>query len=322
MNILITSAGRRVSLVQAFKRELKKVFPKSKVMVTDAAPQLSAASQAADESFIIPRVNHPDYISILIDICVANNVKLVIPTIDHELLLLANNEKILNDHGIYPIISSVKFVKICRDKRFTHEFFNSKGIEVAKEYTKENYEFPMYIKPYDGSRSVDNYVVKAQDELKSYHFENDKLMFLEYLNRDLYDEYTCDLYYDKKGILKCAVPRKRIEVRDGEVSKGLTVHNELVPFIKKNLATIEGAKGCLTTQFFMHKKNYGIKGIEINPRFGGGFPLTYAAGANYPNWIIREYLLDEQIEDGFSSWEPNLLMLRYDAEIFLHVYQG
>jgi len=79
---------------------------------------------------------------------------------------------------------------------------------------------------------------------------------------------------------------------------------------------VDGARGCLTVQFFLNKKTNHIVGIEINPRFGGGYPLSYLAGANFPGWIIQEYLLNESIEYS-ETWEDNLLMLRYDHEILV-----
>jgi carbamoyl-phosphate synthase large subunit len=142
------------------------------------------------------------------------------------------------------------------------------------------------------------------------------LMFLEYLDKDKYQEFTCDLYYGKDSHLKCVVPRKRIEVRDGEVNKGKTEKNILIDFIYERLKIINGARGCLTAQFFKHKESEKIIGIEINPRFGGGYPLSYKAGANYPKWIIEEYLLDKTIEP-YDAWKDNLLMLRYDKEVFV-----
>ena len=78
----------------------------------------------------------------------------------------------------------------------------------------------------------------------------------------------------------------------------------------------------MTSQFFKHKNNNSIYGIEINPRFGGGFPLSYLAGANFPKWIIQEYLFDLEIEESFDVWENNLLMIRYDDEILVHGYHG
>ncbi|MGI9550969.1 MAG: ATP-grasp domain-containing protein [Aurantibacter sp.] len=322
MNILISSAGRRVSLVRAFQKELAKVFPQGKVFASDANPELSGACQIADGFFKVPRVTDSQYFEVLISECKKANIALMIPTIDAELLPLSKNKSLLEEHGITAIIASSDFVAKCRDKRQIHHFFESKGVAVAKEYDKNNFELPLFIKPVDGTRSIDTYLIRNEDELTDYHFENEKLMFLQYLDHELYDEFTCDLYYGKDNLLKCAVPRKRLEVRDGEVNKALTANNSLESYIRQNLGRIDGAVGCLTAQFFVHKNESKIYAIEINPRFGGGYPLSYLAGANFPQWIIEEYLSGKEIDDKFDCWEDELLMIRYDDEILVHGYKG
>jgi carbamoyl-phosphate synthase large subunit len=120
--------------------------------------------------------------------------------------------------------------------------------------------------------------------------------------------------------LKCVVPRKRIAVRSGEISKGLTCNNLLVDYVINKLSVIEGAIGCLTIQVFFNEKIQRVVGIEINPRFGGGYPLSYLAGANFPKWIIEEYLFNKEISYS-NKWEPNLLMLRYDDEVLVYNYE-
>ncbi|WP_178988421.1 ATP-grasp domain-containing protein [Winogradskyella schleiferi] len=323
MNILITSAGRRVSLVRSFQTELKKLNPLGKVFATDADPIMSAACQIADGFFKVPYLDEPGYIDKLLKYCKTHDISLIIPTIDTELHDLAKYKERLKQEGISVVISSLDFISKCRDKRIIHRFFEEHNVNVAKEYAKEDYKLPLFIKPTDGSRSVDTYIIKSQEDLTEYHFSNEKLMFLEYLDHDEYDEYTCDLYYGKDHYLKCVVPRKRVEVRDGEVYKALTVRNILVPYLKKNLNFIDGAVGCLTAQFFLHKNDeQKIFAIEINPRFGGGYPLTYLSGANYSRWIIEEYMLDKSIAEQFDIWENNLLMIRYDDEILVHGYKG
>ncbi|EPR69726.1 hypothetical protein ADIWIN_4001 [Winogradskyella psychrotolerans RS-3] len=322
MNILITSAGRRVSLIRSFQKEINKINKDSKVFATDADPILSAACQIADGFFKVPRLDAPDYISVLINFCKTHNISLIVPTIDTELLELAKNKEKFKQEGIEVVISSVDFVSKCRNKRVIHQFFESHNVSVAKEYEKDNYSLPLFIKPIDGSRSVDTYLIRTKEDLTDYHFSNEKLMFLEYIDHEEYDEFTCDLYFSKDHILKCVVPRKRIEVRDGEVYKALTVRNSLVPYIKKNLNKINGAVGCLTAQFFLHKDdNEKIYAIEINPRFGGGYPLSYLSGANFTKWIIEEYLYDKSIEEKFDAWESDLLMIRYDDEVLVHGYK-
>jgi len=322
MNILITSAGRRVSLVEAFKKELKSLFPKGKVMATDFNANLSAACQVSDKAFQLPLVSDKDYFDHLLKICLDHDIRLIIPTIDTELLLLAKKEKQFLAHGIKPIVASEQFIEMCRDKRKIHVFFEENDIQIAKEYSKYDYELPVFIKPKNGSRSVDTYTITKHEQFTKYHFQNDDLMFLKYLDHDKFDEYTCDLYYDKTHHLKCVVPRKRIEVRDGEVNKCVTEKGDLVTYLKERLNFIDGAIGCLTAQFFKHKETNEIYGIEINGRFGGGYPLSYFVGANYPKWILQEYLLEDDITiDYYAEWEENMLMLRYDKEVLVHDYQ-
>lgn len=322
MNILITSAGRRVSLVRAFQKELGKINKDSQVFAADANPNLSSACHVADGNFGLPFLSENSYIEVLQDKCKEHGIKLIIPTIDTELAILAEHRTLFESIGIKIVISDTDFVTICRDKRLVHQFFSSKGIATAKEYQRDNYTLPMFLKPWDGSRSVDTYLIRTTDDLKEFHFANEKLMFLEYLDQSVYDEYTCDLYYAMDHTLKCVVPRKRLEVKDGEVNKGLAQKNSLIPYIQKYLSKIDGARGCLTAQFFMDKKAEKIYGIEINPRFGGGYPLSYLAGANFPKWLIEEYILDKALDDQFDCWEDNLLMLRYDDEILVRGYQG
>ena len=142
---------------------------------------------------------------------------------------MAKRKKEFIEKGIKFIVSDKDFVLKCRDKRQIHTFFETHKVAVAKEYDKKNYTLPLFIKPIDGSRSVDTYLIQKESDLTKYHFENDKLMFLEYLDHKVYDEYTCDLYYDTSHTLRCAVPRKRIEVRDGEVNKGCLLYTSPSP---------------------------------------------------------------------------------------------
>lgn len=321
INILITSAGRRVSLVESFQKEILEYGMDSKVYTADANPEYSAACNISDRYFKVKLLSDPDYIADLLKICLEFEIKLVIPTIDTELALLALNAEMFRQLGVNVLISEIKLVNICRDKRLTHKLFIDLGIDVAKQYDKIKPIFPLFIKPYDGSCSIDTYKITTREMLTEYHFTNDKLLFLEYVDPNEHTEFTIDLYYDKLSNLKCIVPRERIEVRSGEVNKGITRKNFLVDFIKARLLNLEGARGCITLQAFVNNTNNRVIGIEINPRFGGGYPLSYLAGANFSKWIIDEYLLNKEI-DSFNDWEDNLLMLRYDNEILVHDFKA
>ncbi|MGV0926010.1 ATP-grasp domain-containing protein [Empedobacter sp. ULE_I145] len=320
-NILITSAGQRVSLVKAFKNEIKKLNVNNKVFTVDLNPILAPACHISDGYRTVKRVTDSNYISEILHICKEFEIKIIVPTIDTELLVLAENKNLFLNNGITPIVSSLDFVQACRDKRIINQFFVENNINIPKDLDKNNLSFPLFIKPYDGSLSKDTFLIENESQLTDYHLENPKLMFMEYIDHAKHDEYTVDTYYDKDGDLKCIVPRKRIFVRAGEVNKGVTHKNEIVAYVKERLSYIEGAVGCLTMQFFFNQETKRIIGIEINPRFGGGYPLSYLAGANYPKYLIEEYILGKTI-DYTENWENNLLMLRYDDEVLVRNYEG
>ena len=320
MNILITSAGQRVSLVKSFQRELKKVRPDAKVFTTDLNPALAPACHISDGYFQVPKVTAESYIDDLIKICINNDINLIIPTIDTELLTLSNNEQKFKLNNIFPLVSDYDLIRKCRDKRLTNELFKNNNIAVPKQYTLNNLEFPVFVKPCDGSLSKGIFIADSQDDITQEHRQNEKLMYMELISNDEFDEFTVDCYYDKNSTLKCVVPRQRLVVRAGEVNKAATRNNIIVEHFFNNIAQLKGARGCLTIQVFLHKEQPIIKGIEINPRFGGGYPLTYLSGANYSKWILEEYLLDKEIEV-YKSWEQDLLMLRYDAEVLVHDFK-
>lgn len=322
MNILITSAGRRVSLLRFFQQELQKAFPQAKVFASDANPEYAAACRIADGFFKVSRVTAANYITELLQLALDNGIKLIIPTIDTELLVLSENLELFRENGIEIVVSDFDTVKIFRDKRATHEFFKQHGINCAKEYSKDNYMLPMYLKPYDGSRSVDNFTITDATQLTDYHFSNEKLMFLEYLDHKQFSEYTIDLYYDRNSKLKCFIPRKRIEVRDGEVNKAITKKLPVFEKIWSKMEFIKGFRGCITFQVFVHSETEALYGIEINPRFGGGYPLSYLAGGNFPKWIIEEYLLKNETITVCDDWEENLMMLRYDGEVLVRNFEN
>jgi len=316
-NILITSAGRRVSLVRMFKKELKRVFPDSKLYTADADPLLSAACYESDGAFKVIKNDAGGYVDELLALALDKDIKIIVPTIDTGLQVLSESKELFAQHGISLITCSNEFVTTCRDKRKTSQFFVENGIGTPEIYNREDLKFPLFIKPYDGSMSIDTFFVEKEEKLSKQHFSNEKFMFMEYVDNSKFNEFTIDMYYDKNSQLRCLVPRKRIEVRGGEINKGVTVKGYVFDFLKKKLHHIKGACGCVTLQLFHNAITNEIKALEINPRFGGGYPLSYLAGANYPRNIISEYLLDSDVES-YDGWEDNLLMLRYDDEILVH----
>ena len=315
-NVLITSAGKRVALTRYFKETLSRFYPDAKVFTTDMNPEMAPAGYVSDGCFKVPRVTSPEYPDILLKICKDNEVGMVIATIDTELLLLADLKESFREYGINVIVSNRDFVESCRDKRNTGIFFAKYGIRVPRELDKYHPVFPLFAKPYDGSLSTNLHYIKTAEELTQEILDDPKLLFMEYIDKRVYQEYTVDMYYGKDNRVKCIVPRERIEIRAGEINKGRTVKNEILTFLKEKLGYIKGCVGCICVQIFFHPETKDMIGIEINPRFGGGYPLSYMAGGNFPDLLIREYFRGEDI-CYFDNWKDGMLMLRYDDAIFV-----
>ena len=164
-NIIITSAGQRVSLVKDFQETLRRFFPDGKVYTTDMNPRLAPAAYVSDGCFEVPRCTSEDYIESLLSICLGNDIGLIVPTIDTELAVLAANRDVFIKQGIYVSVSDYDFVMMCRDKRNTGAFFEKNGIRVPKPIDKYHPTFPLFAKPYDGSLSTNLHYIKNAEEL-------------------------------------------------------------------------------------------------------------------------------------------------------------
>jgi carbamoyl-phosphate synthase large subunit len=313
-NILISSAGRRVSLVNFFKESLRALNLKGKVYISDLNPYLAPANYSADGVINLPSNSDPDFISSLLAQCLEFDIRIVIPTIDTELEILALNRELFELNGINIIISSYECVHSLRDKNLTNNVFKKLGIPEIPCQLPPEFNFPVFYKPYNGSLSKGIGVIHDQNQLSPSLINDESLIWLDYLSPKKYNEYTVDCYYNRKGKLITLVPRRRIEIRGGEVSKAVTEKGLIFNILFQIMAKLEGARGCITLQVFMSKDSENIFGIEINPRFGGGFPLSYHAGANYPKYIIEEYFLCNNL-DVSNNWKDETYMIRYDQEI-------
>lgn len=315
-NILISSAGKRVELLLEFKNELKRLSPQSEVIAVDLNPEMSPACHIADKAFAVPRVTEPGYIDALVEICKGNNVRLVIPTIDTELLVLSENKDRFLEIGTHVMVSDPSFIKTCRDKRMTEKLFDTLGIRNPQKRDKYNPVFPMFAKPYDGSLSTNIHVLENAGDLTESILNDPKLMFMEYIDKSQYREYTVDMYYGADNRLKSVVPRERIEIRSGEINKGATRKNFIVNYLRERMESLTGVCGCICIQLFYRSCDNDVVGIEINPRYGGGYPLSYHAGAKFPAMMIKEYFSGEKL-DYRDNWRDNTIMLRYDSQIII-----
>ena len=316
-NILITSAGKRVVLVQIFQRTLIDLGLDANVYTTDMKPEMAPAGIVSDGCIKVSRCTADGYVDELLQICTERKIGVIIPTIDTELLVLSQAKERFENQGVGLAMSDFEFIKICRDKRLTEQFLKKLNVSVPKAIDKYHPVFPMFAKPYDGSLSTNIHIIRNADELTKEILEDPKLLFMEYIDKKEYKEFTVDMYYGRDSIVKGIVPRERLEIRAGEINKGITRKNYILGFLKERMNELPGVKGCICMQLFYRERDNDVKGIEINPRFGGGFPLSYYAKANFAEYVIREYLLGESLTYS-EDWLDKTLMLRYDNDVIVY----
>ena len=316
LNILFSSAGRRVELLHCFRNAARELDIPLVALGADLRPSLSAACAAADRSFAAPRCTAPEFIPEMLRICSSERVKLLIPTIDTELEVFAAHREQFAAIGTTVSVSSPEVIAICRDKLQTTRFLNGIGVVTPRTSMLREvmdhpgaWKFPLISKPIGGSSSVGLAVVKSAAELASQPVEGQIVQ-----ERWGGTEYTVNIFFDREKLIS-AVPHRRIEVRAGEVSKGRTERVPvLVEYARKLGEAWRGrAFGALCFQAIVNESGAAAV-FEINGRFGGGYPLAHQAGASFAKWLLE--MVAGRTVSATGDWRENVLMLRYDAAIF------
>lgn len=315
VNVLITSVSRKVWLVNAFKKALKQARVKGKVISVDMNP-LSAGLYVSDKHYIVPSSSDPNFIAIVERICKRENIHLLVPTRNEELLLFARNKKRFEARGTKVLVSNPKIIATCIDKYKFYKFLTKHDIPTPQtslpdQVDSSSLKYPLFVKSRYGSGGKYAFKVKNKEELEFFvNYVPDPIV-QEFVNGK---EYTIDLLSDFESNVLTVVPRERIEVVSGESYKGKTVKNFKLIKLAKNLAEKLGTIGHITIQCKVDKGT--TKFIEVNPRFGGGAALGIAAGANTPLLLIK-LILGRKVKPAIGKFRENLTMLRYTEDIFL-----
>lgn len=307
MKVLFTCAGRRVELIQLFKTAFEEVYGTD---LSATAPAL----QFCDKYFQVPPIRSDDYISVLEEICRREQVDLLIPTIDTDLLILSRNKRVFEAHNTKVLVSDLEMISVCRDKRETEKFFASLGLyapPVVDDYRSYDLGYPAFIKPRDGSSSIFAYKVDDFEELERFAQYVPQYIIQPYIDGE---EYTVDILCDFQGNPIYITPRKRLEVRSGEVLKTQIWQDESILQDMKRL--IAGFKPCgpITVQLIQERKTGRNCYIEINPRFGGGAPLSMMAGAVSAR-ALKEILEGKYQEYQAGAAEHGALFSRFDQSV-------
>jgi carbamoyl-phosphate synthase large subunit len=314
--ILFPCVGRRVGLLSAFYKACARLDHQAVLIGTDTT-ETSPALQCCDRQYLVKPVNHKSYANQVLDIVRRERVDLLIPTVDLDLAIWARLKGQLEKMGCTAMISSPGVVDICQDKRLTYKFLKQNDFDTPDTMTPaaalREKRFPYFLKPWDGHASRGNAIVRDREELRFYASRIPNCLVQRCVNGV---ELTIDIFVDFDLRVRCLVARRRLETRAGEVSKSITVKNlAVLEQARRLIESLKAGPGVITIQCFVTPENH-IKFIEINPRFGGGAPLSIQAGADFPRWILQ-LCLGQKPRIPMYDWQNNLLMLRYDKEIWI-----
>lgn len=311
MNILFTSVGRRGYLVEYFKQ-----IEDCRVFVANS--QRTHVFDIADGSVITPLIYDDGYIDFLLNYCINNNIDAVVSLFDVDLMVLAKNKKKFEDNNIKIIVSDENVISVCNDKWDTYGFLTDNGFNAPKTYlTLQNVKadiekglisYPLVIKPRWGMGSIGVFIAEDERELEVFYnkvrrtvldsyliyearndFEN-CVIIQEMLNGE---EYGLDIINDLNGNFQNTIIKKKIAMRSGETDIAVIEENDDIRNMSIKLSEKLGHIANLDCDVFLVKNIPFV--LEMNARFGGGYPFGHIAGVNLPAAIVK-WLKSEKIE--------------------------
>lgn len=309
IRVLFTGVGRRIELLQTFRDAALRSNVSLKIYgadMTGTAPALSYC----DYTRKICGMREERYIKELAEICRNDSIDLLIPTIDTDLLVLSNNVDSFGNTKV--LISNSDKIQICRDKNKTADFFELCGCDTPRtvnDWKKYTGPYPCFIKPKDGSSSINAFKVENKEELAVYAQQVQDYIVQPFIEGT---EYTVDVFCDFSGNPIYITPRVRLQVRAGEVLKTQIVMDEKIIDETKSIIKKFKPVGPITLQLIRQTSTCKDYFIEINPRFGGGAPLSMKAGARSADALLQ-ILLGETVEDAFI--EDGAVYSRFDQSV-------
>jgi carbamoyl-phosphate synthase large subunit len=311
--VLFTCAGQRVDIVTAFRDA-------GATTVAADVDQLAPALYHADRFALVPRVDDPFYVEALRNLVELHDVRLIVPLTDLDHLVLAQ----ARDHlaGAVVLVPGPETIERCADKYLAHRFFEEQGIGSPPTWlpteVPESIRFPVLVKARQGFGSRHIYRADNDTELD---------FFLRYTTADSMvqslchgEEFSIDVFCDLEGRCLGAVPRTMIESKGGESIKGMTIKDpDLIEFgvrVSETLRII----GPANVQCF-REPDGDLQVTDVNPRFGGGFPLPTAAGSRYPELALA-LANGEQPEQRLGDFREGVVMTRFFSQLILEEQDG
>ena len=305
MNILFTCAGRRTYLLKYFKENLSEG---DKIVATDMQ-LLAPALQVADVKIQVPAVYDPEYVNITLRICEEQKIDALFSLNDLELPILAENKARFEAIGVKAVVSDPKVIDIAFDKYKTAQWVENLGLTAPKTYVRledckkalaeGEIAFPLFMKPRWGSGSIGLESIADMEELDIYYgllmkkikktilatasVGDEYIMIQEKLTGS---EFGLDIMNDLDGKNIGVSVKQKLAMRAGETDKAVTVDLPEVREMGRKIGEALGHIGNLDVDI-MQRADGAYCVLELNPRFGGGFPFSYEAGVNFPKALIQ-----------------------------------
>lgn len=307
MNILLSSAGRRNYLVRYFKDALQ---GHGRVLAADASGDAPALHEA-DVPLVVPPFSDESYVPTVIGICRKHDIELVLPLNDFELPVMARAaERLLREARARVIVSTPAVIDTCLDKLATQKFLQQQGIFVPKTYSnlasasaalaQGELSFPVIIKPRWGSGSAGLFCADTPSELETavnwcrrairassvlaYTAGQDGDNEVLIQEKLFGAEYAFDVVNDLSGRYACTLSRLKLTAWGGEADRAVTVRNPNVEELGRHIGAALGHVRVLDCDAIQTDRGWAI--LDLNPRFGGAYPFSHAAGADIPAAIL------------------------------------
>jgi len=330
MNVMLTCVGRRNYLVRFFQEALN---GRGQVFAADASRDAPALRQA-DRSFILPASNQPAYIDTLLTLCRKHNVLLLVSLNDLELPLLARHSASFRKVGTIPVISSPEVVDLCFDKWSTFNFLKSSNLEAPTTYlsladahealTRGDITFPLVVKPRWGTASIGIQYPDDDEELeldyalaKKRHARTilreinatdpDRCILIQ--ERLCGPEFGLDVINDLEGHYVCTLVKQKVGMRAGETDRAKTVKSTCLERVGERIGRKLGHIGVLDCDAIVTEDRCCV--LDMNPRFGGGYPFSQIAGANLPA-VLLAWANGERPDPHWLTVRPNIMASKYD----------
>ena len=307
MNVLFTSSGRRGYMIRFAKEILGNT---GRVYAANSSDKVSSFL-FADETVVTPLIYSDDYIPFILDYCVNNSINMIIPLFDIDAEKIAKHRDTFEKSGIKAIVSNYDKVKICNDKWLTYRFLSENSIPCPKTFIDQNtlfnaidsglISFPIVIKPRWGMGSIGIYFASNRMELsvlaervkkeaiESYirYFDemdaDQSVLYQEFIEGQ---EYGIDVMNDTEGNHLMTVPKLKMQMRAGETDSAIVINDAKLKELGNRLSRIMYNRGNLDVDVVVRDNKAYV--IEMNARFGGGYPFSHKAGANLLGYIITD----------------------------------